>query len=104
MRGCPGWPVARGAGVVVIEVTDEMIATAQDASAALNGHCPTYLEVKAMLSAVFAIVERDLATPAYRCQAELARDVRCTLVRGHEWGERGTDHLGRWPNGTGVVW
>jgi hypothetical protein len=44
---------------MTIEVTDEMIAAARDASIALTNHCSTYLETKASLEAVFAIVERD---------------------------------------------
>jgi hypothetical protein len=44
---------------VVIEPTDEMIAAARDASVDLNGHCSTYLETKASIRAVFALVERD---------------------------------------------
>lgn len=40
-----------------MKVTDEMIATARDASIALNGQCSTYLETKASLEAVLALID-----------------------------------------------
>lgn len=68
----------------VIEPTDEMIADARDASAALTGHCSTYLETKASIRAVLAIVAREHVILPRGAQALCCDDHPEAVIR---WGE-----------------
>ncbi len=63
---------------MTIRVTDEMIADARDASAALTGHCSTYAETRASIEAVLAIIDRDYVTRWGEVKIPIPREMPIT--------------------------